>query len=149
MKAWRSPAALSGAAVVALAVLVAVLAPFLTTADPIAQHLDLLLAPPSANHLLGTDELGRDTYSRLLFGARTSLGVGLSATAIALCGGLLVGLVAGWSGGPQAGTASSPGDARSICAGRRSRKRARTRYWPCQQSISSEKQASTRRSRGR
>ncbi|MBV8152035.1 MAG: ABC transporter permease [Candidatus Eremiobacteraeota bacterium] len=99
MKAWRSPAALSGAAVVALAVLVAVLAPFLTTADPIAQHLDLLLAPPSANHLLGTDELGRDTYSRLLFGARTSLGVGLSATAIALCGGLLVGLVAGWSGG--------------------------------------------------
>ena len=99
MRAWRSPAALFGGTVVGLAVLVALGAPFLATTDPVTQNLRALLAAPSPTHWFGTDELGRDTYSRIVFGARTSLGVGLSATAIALCFGLTIGLIAGWFGG--------------------------------------------------
>ena len=82
-----------------IAVVLALFASRLAPYDPIAQNTSALLAPPSPAHVLGTDELGRDTLSRLIFGARASLGVALSATAIALVFGLLAGLTAGYTGG--------------------------------------------------
>lgn len=94
-----SAAGIFGAIVFAGAIVCAVFAPNLAPHDPIAQDTNALLAAPASAHLLGTDELGRDTLSRLLFGARASLGVALSATAIALGCGLVVGLAAGYWGG--------------------------------------------------
>lgn len=90
---------MAGACIIAVVIAAAVVAPAIAPYDPTAQNTVSLLAPPSALHWLGTDELGRDTYSRILFGARTSLGVALSATAVALGAGLTIGLVAGYRGG--------------------------------------------------
>jgi peptide/nickel transport system permease protein len=77
----------------------ALLAPWLAPADPGALVLAERLAPPSAEHPLGRDELGRDVLSRLLHGARVSLLVGVSVVALAGSLGALVGLLAGWAGG--------------------------------------------------
>jgi len=90
--------------VVALAVLIAlvagaVLAPLIAPADPLAQTLAARLEPPSAAHWLGTDQLGRDVLSRLLYGARISLVIGLTVVLLAGIFGTLVGLVAGSAGG--------------------------------------------------
>jgi peptide/nickel transport system permease protein len=83
-----------------LAVVLATLAaPLLTAHDPATQDLMLQLQGPSSDHILGTDEYGRDTWARLLHGARTSLAIGIAATAIALVIGSLIGLMAGWHGG--------------------------------------------------
>ncbi|MBI4227212.1 MAG: ABC transporter permease [Candidatus Omnitrophica bacterium] len=75
------------------------LAPWLTPADPTAIHLEEALLPPSGNHWLGTDQLGRDVASRLLYGARVSLSVGLVAVGIATLVGIAVGAAAGYAGG--------------------------------------------------
>jgi peptide/nickel transport system permease protein len=95
----RNRAVLVGFAIVALLALAAILAPLLAPADPNAQDLAHRLAPPSAQNLLGTDELGRDILSRILYGARVTLAVvaliGLSVPAA----GLAVGCIAGMSGG--------------------------------------------------
>ncbi|MDR0466365.1 MAG: ABC transporter permease [Deltaproteobacteria bacterium] len=79
--------------------LAALLAPWLAPHDPVFQHHDFTLVPPCAVFPLGTDELGRDVLSRLLFGARVSLWVGFVAVGIALCIGVSLGLVAGFFGG--------------------------------------------------
>src|SRR5207249_9445327 len=79
------------------AVLAAVIAPY----DPIVQALGLRLDPPSAAHWLGTDQLGRDIASRLLYGARISLFIGLVVVATAGLVGTTVGLVAGYAGGSR------------------------------------------------
>jgi peptide/nickel transport system permease protein len=95
----RNRPALLGLALVSLAVLAAALAPAVAPHHP--DHIDTArrLAPPlSAGHLLGTDEFGRDLASRLLHGARTSLAVGLAATALAALAGSLAGLLAGFVG---------------------------------------------------
>lgn len=91
--------------VVSLAFLLAViaaatLAPWIAPYDPTAQNLGNVLSSPSTTHLLGTDELGRDVLSRLLFGARVSLIATVQATSIALLLGLPVGLLAGFVSGP-------------------------------------------------
>jgi peptide/nickel transport system permease protein len=78
--------------------LVALLAPFLAPYDPNAQVLMDRLKPPSAEHLFGTDSLGRDLLSRAIWGARISLVVSLVATLITVAIGALVGLVSGFSG---------------------------------------------------
>lgn len=90
--------------VVSLAFLVAViaaatLAPWIAPYDPTAQNLGNVLSSPSTTHLLGTDEIGRDVLSRLLFGARVSLIATLQATSIALLLGIPVGLIAGFVSG--------------------------------------------------
>src|SRR6266542_2284478 len=72
---------------------------FVTHHDPTAQNLDSVFAPPSATHLLGADELGRDTLTRLVWGARVSLGVGFLTVVLYIAIGGTVGLVAGYSGG--------------------------------------------------
>lgn len=67
--------------------------------DPTAQHLEDRLQPPSAEYLLGTDQLGRDILSRLMVGARLSLSIALTVVAISLTIGTVVGVVSGYAGG--------------------------------------------------
>ncbi|MCT2223946.1 ABC transporter permease [Microbacterium paraoxydans] len=89
---------LGSAAVVLVVVAVAALWPgLLATHDPLQTEVRAALLPPSAEHLFGTDQSGRDVYSRVVFGAGRSVGIGLLATAIALAAGLLVGALAGMS----------------------------------------------------
>jgi ABC-type dipeptide/oligopeptide/nickel transport system permease subunit len=88
-----------GAVVILMMVLVAVFAPVIAPYNPYEPDLQNSLAPPSSEHWLGTDALGRDTLSRLIYGSRTSLVVGLSAVAAALVLGGLLGTAAGFLGG--------------------------------------------------
>ncbi|MHC1700786.1 MAG: ABC transporter permease [Humidesulfovibrio sp.] len=78
--------------------LAAILAPLLAPYDPNAINVDAMLRTPSAAHWLGTDALGRDVFSRILFGARVSLWVGFVAVGISSAIGLVLGLVAGYFG---------------------------------------------------
>ena len=88
-----------GAAVLALVVLMALVAPFISPYDPLKQDLVNARLAPSAEHLLGTDDLGRDVLSRVIYGSRVSLIAGLVSVAIGVVVGSLLGLVAGFSGG--------------------------------------------------
>jgi peptide/nickel transport system permease protein len=95
----RNPLAMVGLAIVVVLLLVAAFAPWLATYSPTAQALTDRLQPPSAEHWLGTDELGRDIYSRIVYGARLTLYiVGLVVIMVGPIG-LLVGTVAGYVGG--------------------------------------------------
>lgn len=99
---------LAGAIVLLLIVLLALLAPVLAPYDPNSQLPDGISAdgsplPPSAQHLLGTDLLGRDLVSRLLYGARTSLLIGLVANGLSITIGTALGLIAGYLRGPLGG----------------------------------------------
>ena len=94
-------AAMFGAIIILLVVFSALAAPLLAPYDPNEQIFDGLTLegapmPPSAQFLLGTDTLGRDLLSRLLFGARTSLVIGLIANGIAVTIGLFIGILAGY-----------------------------------------------------
>jgi ABC-type dipeptide/oligopeptide/nickel transport system permease subunit len=95
----RRRLAVVGAALVALEVLLAALAPGLAPYPPNAQNFMRVLQPPGATHWLGTDDLGRDILSRLLFGARISLQVGMVAVLLAVAVGVPLGLVVGYVGG--------------------------------------------------
>jgi peptide/nickel transport system permease protein len=105
IRARRQGVALVGLAVVVASAALAVLAPALAPDDPVRNDLLERLTPPmwldggSARHPLGTDTLGRDVVSRLLYGARISLLVGFSAVAVAGLLGVLLGLLAGYYGG--------------------------------------------------
>lgn len=95
----RNRLAVAGLVVLVIVVTAALLAPVLPLADPAVQvRSDRLLPIGSEGHLLGTDHLGRDLLSRLIWGARTSLSVGVLATLIAALVGSLIGLVAGFAG---------------------------------------------------
>ncbi len=91
--------ALAGLAVITILGLVAIFAPLVATHDPYT--VDLLAAgqPPSAEHWLGTDEVGRDVFSRLVYGSRVSLSVGLVAVTIATVIGITLGAISGYFGG--------------------------------------------------
>lgn len=95
----RDPLAVIGLLLVGLLALAAVLAPVLTAHEPGAVDAAARLAGSSPEHPLGTDELGRDMLSRLLFGARWSLGIAGLATAVVMLVGVTVGLVSGYYGG--------------------------------------------------
>ena len=95
----RNRAAVVGALVVLVFVAVAVLAPLLAPFDPLKTNFLLIRKAPSAAHWLGTDDLGRDILSRLLYGARASLLAGCISVAIALAIGVPVGLLSGYFGG--------------------------------------------------
>ena len=88
-----------GFALTFLLVLLALAAPWLAPADPTAQHLAIRLAGPSAAHWMGTDELGRDVLSRIIFGARVSMFVSISVVLGAGIVGLAIGSLAGYFGG--------------------------------------------------
>jgi peptide/nickel transport system permease protein len=98
-RGWRSPAATIGVAVLLLLVLTAVLAPWLAPKDPLLQDIAVRLRPPGPGHWLGTDNLGRDILSRLIYGARPTLGIAALVMAAAAPIGLLIGIVAGYAGG--------------------------------------------------
>jgi len=94
----RNPLVLIWGLVLVAMIIAAVLAPVIAPADPLKQSSALLEAP-SQTHLFGTDELGRDIFSRVVYGTRISLTVGLVAVAIATVVGTIIGLVAGLAGG--------------------------------------------------
>lgn len=95
----RNPQALTGAMLVALIVVVALLAPLLAPQDPNLPNPDRLYQPPSLAHPLGTDEIGRDILSRMIFGARISLAVGMAAMLLAGAIGISLGAISGYFGG--------------------------------------------------
>ncbi len=86
-------------AVIGVLILVGVFAPLLAPYDPLQTSPTQVLAQPSPAHLLGTDNVGRDQFSRVMYGARISLGVAVIAVTIAFCFGLSMGLAAGYGGG--------------------------------------------------
>ena len=98
-RAARARLAPFGAAVMVLAVLIALAAPLVAPNDPLAQNLGNTLASPGRPHLLGTDNVGRDVLSRVIWGTRVSLLAGLVSVALAALAGSLLGLVAGYCGG--------------------------------------------------
>ncbi len=96
----RRPTAVAGSALCAFAVLVAVFAQIIAPYPPDATDFSSVLAPPfSAGHLLGTDELGRDTLTRVIWGARVSMQAGVLATLLAMLIGVPLGLAGGYFGG--------------------------------------------------
>jgi peptide/nickel transport system permease protein len=96
----RDHAALAGAVFLASVVVVSLLVPVLAGKDPDVTNLSQRLLPPgSAGYVLGSDELGRDVLSRLMWGGRVSLMVGFSAVLVAMAAGVVIGLVAGYFGG--------------------------------------------------
>src|SRR5215472_7162123 len=92
----RNPTIVLGGSLLAIMVLIAIFAPYLGTVDPTALAPARRTRPPSAEHWFGTDMLGRDLYSRVIYGARVSLLVGFSVAAFASLVGLAIGLVAGF-----------------------------------------------------
>ncbi len=98
-RALRSPTLVAGGVLTGLLVLAFLLAPVISPYSPDHQDLYGILAGPSARHLLGTDELGRDELSRLLFAGRTDLLVGVLAVLFPFCFGTMMGTLAGLYGG--------------------------------------------------
>ncbi len=94
----KNKIALAGSCVVILLFVISIFAPWIAPYDPQEINLKLVLAPPSANHLCGTDQLGRDVFSRMVWGSRISLKVGFVATGIAIVIGAILGAVAGYYG---------------------------------------------------
>ena len=92
----RNPTALFGLAVVLILIFTGIFAPALSPYNPYKADLDISLQAPSAQHWLGTDEEGRDVLSRIIYGARISLKVGILASSISLLIGALLGLTAGF-----------------------------------------------------
>ena len=100
MHALRSqPLAIAGLSVLAILIVLAVFAPWIAPFDPAAIHLHARLQAPSAAHWFGTDELGRDILSRVIFGTRISLFVATSVVGFALSAGIVLGSIAGYYGG--------------------------------------------------
>ena len=97
--ARRYPLGAVGAVIMALCVFAAVFAPYITAYDPLSTNAALSLARPSAQHWLGCDFMGRDVYSRIVYGARISLAVGLGSLGLGLTCGVLIGLTSGYLGG--------------------------------------------------
>ncbi|MDP3617825.1 MAG: ABC transporter permease [Rhodoferax sp.] len=92
----RHPTAIAGAIVLLLMLLMALLAPWLGTVDPLALAPVKRLRPLSGEHWFGTDMMGRDVYSRVIYGSRVSLTVGLAVALVAVSVGLAIGLVTGY-----------------------------------------------------
>jgi len=95
----KNKAAVGGAVILVILIILAILAPFIAPYPYAYQDLDLGASPPSSLHWLGTDVLGRDLLSRILYGARISLLVGFIATTVALIIGVSWGIIAGYFGG--------------------------------------------------
>jgi peptide/nickel transport system permease protein len=95
----RHRPAMIGTVIILLFALAAIFAPSLTSFDPEKTNLDMMLEPPSAQHVMGTDELGRDLLTRIFYGGRVSLSIGVMAMALAVGVGAVVGGLAGFYGG--------------------------------------------------
>lgn len=95
----RNRLAVGGMIIIVIIFLIAGLASFLAPYDPGKTDVSMKLKPPSLQHFLGTDQLGRDAFSRMLFGSRVSLSVGFVAVAISISIGILVGAISGYYSG--------------------------------------------------
>jgi peptide/nickel transport system permease protein len=111
----RRPSAVVGLVVIATFAAMAVFAPLIVPYDPIATSWSAVRKAPSAMHWFGTDDLGRDVLSRVIFGSRASLMAGLISVAIALGLGVPLGLLAGYRGGFVDGLISRMTDAMLAC----------------------------------
>jgi peptide/nickel transport system permease protein len=118
-RAWRRlvrrRGAMVGLAVIILVILVAIFAPLVAPYDPIVQSWSAVRKPPSAAYWLGTDEVGRDLFSRIVYGARASLSAGVISVGIAIAVGVPLGLIAGYAGGLVDGLISRVTDAMLAC----------------------------------
>ena len=99
VKFRSNKSAMAGGAIVGFFILCALLAPCLTPYDPLKTSFSLVRKAPSAEHWLGTDEIGRDLLARILYGARASLLAGVISVSIAVLVGAPLGLIAGYRGG--------------------------------------------------
>jgi peptide/nickel transport system permease protein len=97
--ARRYPLGAFGAVIMAVCVFAALFAPYITVYDPLSTNSAFSLARPSAQHWLGCDFMGRDVYSRIVYGARISLAVGIGSLSLGLTCGVLIGLTSGYLGG--------------------------------------------------
>lgn len=96
----RNKGAVAGLAIILAFALLAILAPLVAPADPLEQTIAMRKTPPlTAGYLLGTDELGRDMLSRLIYGARLSMTIGIISVGIAMVGGVIIGTISGYYGG--------------------------------------------------
>ncbi len=95
----KNPRMLVGLVLLGILLFVAVFAPLIAPYDPIKVNISDTLEPPSLTHLLGTDDLGRDVFSRVLWGSRISLSVGVISVSIGFLLGVSIGLLAGYLGG--------------------------------------------------
>jgi len=96
---YRQPALASGVILLAIILFAAIAAPLLTSYDPLKENLGASLLGPSSHHWLGTDQTGRDTFSRLLYGLRTDLRIAFIAVLFPFCIGTIIGSIAGYFGG--------------------------------------------------
>ena len=94
-----SPMFVTGVALVLIWCVIALVAPVLATHDPYAIDFEAILQPPGAEHWFGTDNVGRDTYSRVIYGSRLALYIGLLGVIAPLLIGMTIGLMAGYFGG--------------------------------------------------
>lgn len=95
---FNTPSLLWGSIMLALLILVALLAPVISPYQPSDQNMSAIFQPPSSEHWLGTDQLGRDLFTRLIYAARTDLKIMVLAEIIPFCVGVFVGMLAGYYG---------------------------------------------------
>ncbi|WP_339288699.1 ABC transporter permease [Paenibacillus sp. FSL E2-0201] len=95
---WNTPSLLVGMIMFAALILLTVFIPYISPYDPSEQNLSAFLQPPSAEHWLGTDQLGRDLFTRLIYAARTDLKIMVLAEIIPFCTGVFLGMLAGYYG---------------------------------------------------
>ncbi|WP_155990433.1 ABC transporter permease [Paenibacillus graminis] len=95
---WNAPSLLVGSIMFAVLIILAVFIPYLSPYSPTEQNLSAFLQPPSAAHWLGTDQLGRDLFTRLVYAARTDLKIMVLAEIIPFCTGVFLGMLAGYYG---------------------------------------------------
>ncbi|MDH6431500.1 MULTISPECIES: ABC transporter permease [Paenibacillus] len=95
---WNTPSLLVGIIMFAALILLTVFIPYISPYDPSEQNLSAFLQPPSAEHWLGTDQLGRDLFTRLVYAARTDLKIMVLAEIIPFCTGVFLGMLAGYYG---------------------------------------------------
>ncbi len=96
---WRKGSARIGGGIIILLILMAIGAPFIATHDPFEMNIIGRLEAPGGEHLLGTDEMGRDLFSRIIYGSRITLQIGIISVGISLVAGTLLGLLSGYLGG--------------------------------------------------
>jgi peptide/nickel transport system permease protein len=96
----RSKTAMAGLIIILFFIILAIFAPLLAPMDPVAQNMEMRKTPPFVSgYILGTDDLGRDMLSRLIYGARISMIIGIIAVGIALFFGIIIGMVSAYYGG--------------------------------------------------
>jgi peptide/nickel transport system permease protein len=96
---WRNPLAMAGAVIVLLLIVTAIAAPWIATHSPTGQNLSARLLPPSGENWMGTDELGRDIWSRVIYGSQITLMIVILVAVLAAPTGLIVGAISGYFGG--------------------------------------------------